>query len=309
MCGIVGLFAKTPEIEESLGVHLAGMLAQMDDRGPDSAGVAVYRDPAPSGWTKLTLFSPDPLQDWASLANELGNAFGASAEPTVRASHAVLAVEAEAAEAEAWVRQSHPGLRVMSAGQTIEIYKETGRPAKFVRQFALDDLHGTHALGHTRMATESRVTTEGSHPFSTGLDVCLVHNGSLSNHNRLRERLRHEGIDFQTENDTEVAAGYLAWRLREGASLEQALNGCLEDLDGFYTFLVGTMDGFAVLRDPIACKPAVLAETEDWVAMGSEWRAISVLPGAEDARAWEPAPGIVYAWERARVESSFQNGS
>jgi amidophosphoribosyltransferase len=151
------------------------------------------------------------------------------------------------------------------------------------------------------MATESRVTTAGSHPFSTGLDVCLVHNGSLSNHNRLREELRRQGIEFQTENDTEVAAGYLAWRLRGGASLEQALEGCLDDLDGFYTFLVGTADGFAVLRDPIACKPAVLAETEEWVAMASEWRAIAVLPGAADARAWEPAPGVVYAWERQKV--------
>jgi amidophosphoribosyltransferase len=145
------------------------------------------------------------------------------------------------------------------------------------------------------------VTTEGSHPFSTGLDLCLVHNGSLSNHNRLREKLRREGIEFQTKNDTEVAAGYLAWRLREGASLEEALEGCLADLDGFYTFLVGTADGFAVLRDPIACKPAVLAETDDWVAMGSEWRAISVLPGASEAQAWEPAPGVVYAWERQKV--------
>src|SRR3954454_15338513 len=189
----------------------------------------------------------------------------------------------------------------MSAGQAIEIYKETGRPEEFVRRFALEDFQGTHALGHTRMATESRVTTEGSHPFSTGLDLCLVHNGSLSNHNRLREKLRREGIDFQTENDTEVAAGYLAWRLRDGASLEQALEGCLGDLDGFYTFLVGTADGFGVLRDPIACKPAVLAETDDWVAMSSEYRAISVLPGASEARAWEPAPGTVYAWERAKV--------
>ena len=301
MCGIVGLFAKSAGIEETLGAHLGAMLAQMDDRGPDSAGVAVYRDPAPPGGSKLTLFSPDPLQDWDALALELENAFGGSAGATVRSSHAVLTVEAEAAEVEALVRQSHPELRVMSAGRTIEIYKETGRPAEFVRRFALDDLHGTHALGHTRMATESRVTTEGSHPFSTGLDVCLVHNGSLSNHNRLRERLRREGIEFQTENDTEVAAGYLAWRLREGATLEEALDACLADLDGFYTFLVGTADGFAVLRDPIACKPAVLAETDDWVAMGSEWRAISVLPGAETARAWEPDPGVVYAWERARV--------
>lgn len=301
MCGIVGLFSKSAEIEHGLGEHLAAMLAQMSDRGPDSAGVAVYRDPAPPGSSKLTLFSADPLQDWDALADELARAFGGSPEPNVRSSHAVLTVEAEAPEAEAWVRQAHPELRVMSAGQTIEIYKETGRPEEFVRQFALTDFRGTHALGHTRMATESRVTTEGSHPFSTGLDLCLVHNGSLSNHNRLRETLRREGIDFDTENDTEVAAGYLAWRLREGASLEQGLEGCLADLDGFYTFLVGTVDGFAVLRDPIACKPAVLAETDDWVAMASEWRAIAVLPGAEDARAWEPAPGIVYAWERAKV--------
>ena len=301
MCGIVGLFSKSPEIEGSLGEHLAAMLTQMSDRGPDSAGVAVYRDPAPLGSSKLTLFSADPLEDWEALAGELGKVFGGSPEPSVRSSHAVLVVEAGAAGAEAWVRRAHPELRVMSAGQTIEIYKETGRPEEFVRQFALAELHGTHALGHTRMATESRVTTEGSHPFSTGLDVCLVHNGSLSNHNRLRERLRREGIEFQTENDTEVAAGYLAWRLREGASLEEALERCLEDLDGFYTFLVGTADGFAVLRDGIACKPAVIAETDDWVAMASEWRAIAVLPGAAEAREWEPAPAVVYAWERAKV--------
>jgi methylamine---glutamate N-methyltransferase subunit A len=301
MCGIVGLFAKSGEIEEHLGAHVASMLEQMGDRGPDSAGVAVYRDPAPSGSSKLTLFSADELYDWDGLAGELRNAFGGSPEPDVRSSHAVFVVDADAGEAEAWVRRVHPDLRVMSAGQSIEIYKETGRPEEFVRRFDLADIRGSHALGHTRMATESRVTTEGSHPFSTGLDVCLVHNGSLSNHNRLRERLRREGIEFQTENDTEVAAGYLAWRLHQGASLQEALEDCLEDLDGFYTFLVGTADGFAVLRDPIACKPAVLAETDDWVAMGSEWRALSVLPGAAEARAWEPEPGIVYAWERQKV--------
>jgi amidophosphoribosyltransferase len=213
----------------------------------------------------------------------------------------VFVTDAEAATAEAWVREQRPDLRVMSAGEVIEIYKETGLPDEFARAFSLEDFRGTHALGHTRMATESRVTTEGSHPFSTGLDLCLVHNGSLSNHNRLRESLRREGIEFQTENDTEVAAGYLAWRLREGATLEQALEGCLSDLDGFYTFAVGTADGFAVLRDPIACKPAVLAETDDWVAMSSEWRAIAVLPGAADANAWEPEPAVTYVWEKAAV--------
>ncbi len=301
MCGIVGLFAKSPEIEESLGRHLAAMLAQMSDRGPDSAGVAVYRNDVSSSFGKLTLFSDDPLQDWEAIAGGLGKALGGSPTVSVRASHAVLAVDSDAAEAEAWVRRAHPELRVMSAGRTIEIYKETGRPEEFVRRFQLEELSGTHALGHTRMATESRVTTEGSHPFSTGHDVCLVHNGSLSNHNRLRERLRREGIEFQTENDTEVAAGYVAWRMREGASLTEALEGCLVELDGFYTFLVGTAEGFAVLRDPIACKPAVLAETDEWVAMASEWRAIAVLPGAAAARMWEPAPAVPYVWERARV--------
>jgi methylamine---glutamate N-methyltransferase subunit A len=230
----------------------------------------------------------------------LDSAFGAG-DPEVRASHAVMVVDADAADVEAWFGERYPEIRIMSAGQAIEIYKEEGSPRRFVERFALADMDGSHALGHTRMATESRVTTEHSHPFSTGLDLCLVHNGSLSNHNRLRIKLRREGIEFQTDNDSEVAAGYLTYRLREGASLEQALEGCLEDLDGFYTFAVGTADGFAVLRDPIACKPAVMAETDDWVAMASEYRAIAVLPGAEEARVWEPEPGRVYVWERARA--------
>ncbi len=301
MCGIVGLFAKSTEVEERLGAHLASMLAQMSDRGPDSAGVAVYRDPVTTGSSKLTLHSADPHERWDELGAALADEFGGSPEPHTRSSHAVVVVDAEAADVEEWVRVNRPDLRIMSAGSVIEIYKETGSPREFVRRFALDGLQGTHALGHTRMATESRVTTEGSHPFSTGLDLCLVHNGSLSNHNRLRENLRREGIEFQTENDTEVAAGYLSWRLREGAELEGALEGCLRDLDGFYTFAVGTADGFAVLRDPIACKPAVLAETDEWVAMGSEWRALAVLPGAADAEKWEPEPGVVYVWEKARV--------
>jgi amidophosphoribosyltransferase len=290
VCGIVGLFCKNPELEPQLGRYLSEMLVQMDQRGPDSAGVAIYRDPAPEGWSKLTLYSADPAMRWDAIEGDVLD---------VRARHAVVLVEGNAGEAEASVRQQHPDVRVMSAGRVIEIYKEIGRPRAFAEAFALRDFQGTHGLGHTRMATESRVTTEGSHPFSTGHDLCLVHNGSLSNHNRLREELRREGIEFQTENDTEVAAGFLTWRLREGDTLEQALESCLEALDGFYTFLVGTADGFAVLRDPIACKPAVIAETDDWVAMASEYRAIAVLPGAADARMWEPEPRVVYAWEKA----------
>jgi methylamine---glutamate N-methyltransferase subunit A len=300
MCGIAGLFSKSLDVSGGLGGHLGAMLLQLSDRGPDSAGVAFYRDPAPSGSSKLSLFSPDRDQDWEAVHGELAEVFGAG-EVERRATHAVIVVETDAGVAQAWVREHHPELRVMSAGQTIEIYKEKGSPREFIETFALDEMQGSHALGHTRMATESAVTTEHSHPFSTGLDLCLVHNGSLSNHNDLRRRLRKQGIQFETDNDSEVAAGYLTYRLREGATLEQALEGCLEDLDGFYTFAVGTADGFAVLRDPIACKPAVMAETDDWVAMASEYRAIAVLPGAEGATTWEPEPGRVYSWERAPV--------
>jgi methylamine---glutamate N-methyltransferase subunit A len=301
MCGIVGLFSKSGTVEERLGEHLGAMLAQMSDRGPDSAGVAFYRDPAPAGASKVSLYSPDPALDWGRVRDGLAREFGGDPVAEVRASHAVFVVDADAPTAQSWLHEHHPELRIMSAGERIEIYKEMGLPTDFVARFALGDVQGSHALGHTRMATESRVTTEHSHPFSTGLDLCLVHNGSLSNHNRLRAELRREGIAFQTDNDTEVGAGYLTWRLREGASLEQALEGCLEDLDGFYTFAVGTADGFAVLRDPVACKPAVMAETDDWVAMASEYRAIAVLPGAQDAAVWEPEPAKVYVWERERV--------
>jgi glutamate synthase domain-containing protein 1 len=271
------------------------MLEQLSFRGPDSAGVAFYREPAPAGSCKISLCAHADA-DWESIGAELGDAFEGASQPRVRATHALFVVDANAQEVQSWLAEEHPELRLMSAGGSIEIYKEAGRPGDFVRRFAIEQLDGSHALGHTRMATESRVTTEHSHPFSTGLDLCLVHNGSLSNHNRLRRKLAREGIQFQTDNDSEVAAGYLTWRLREGASLEQALEGCLSELDGFYTFAVGSADGFAVLRDPIACKPAVMAETDEWVAIASEYRAIAVLPGAEDAVSWEPEPGRVYSW-------------
>ncbi len=296
MCGIAGLYTKTPDLHASLGEHLSRMLEQLSFRGPDSAGVAFYREPAPSGSCKLTLCGIEGQAGWAEIGRQLADTFGGDPAPRMRATHATFVVNAEAASAQAWLAERHPDVRQMSAGSSIEIYKQAGPPSEFVRSFDIEGIDGTHALGHTRMATESRVTTEHSHPFSTGLDLCLVHNGSLSNHNRLRRRLRAEGIRFQTDNDSEVAAGYLTWRMREGATLEQALEGCLEDLDGFYTFAVGTADGFAVLRDPIACKPAVMAETDEWVAMASEYRAIAVLPGAEDAVTWEPEPGRVYSW-------------
>jgi glutamate synthase domain-containing protein 1 len=216
-----------------------------------------------------------------------------------RDTHAVVVVPAGQEDAvRRKLKEIAPALAVISSGRRMELYKEVGYPAAVAERFGFAQMSGTHAIGHTRMATESAVTTKGAHPFSTGTDQCLVHNGSLSNHNDLRRKLAHDGITFETDNDTEVAAGYLSWRMQQGMDLETALHAALSDLDGFYTFVVGTETGFAVLRDPIACKPAVMVETDAYVAFASEYRALAELPGIGEGRVFEPEPAKVYVWER-----------
>ena len=299
MCGIVGLYLKDQTLQENLGALFAPMLIEMTDRGPDSAGFAIYRDPVDQHETKFTLACDDPDTDWKALDTALETALKCQARLDVQGDHAVLVTDAEAFEVQTWLVEMRANIRVVGSGQRIEIFKKTGLPKDVVAQFELTSAHGSHAIGHTRMATESAVTTAGSHPFATGLDLCLVHNGSLSNHNHLRRKLERGGIVFQTENDTEVAAGFLTLQLRQGQSLHAALEAGLVELDGFYTFCVGTADGFAVVRDPFGCKHAVLAETEGWVAMATEYRAIAHLPGADTARIWEPEPHKIYTWGRA----------
>jgi amidophosphoribosyltransferase len=300
VCGIAGLFAKSPAVEASLGRLLGEMLEQLADRGPDSVGVAMYRDPVSSG-AKLSLMSGAAVTDWTDMARMMSSAVGATSVLADHGPHAVLHVDADAAVARAWLSEHALDVDVIASGNAIELHKQIGGPRTMLDSCGIHPLDATHGIGHTRMATESRVTTAGSHPFSTGDDLCLVHNGSLSNHNRVRRELRRHGLVFATENDSEVAAGYLMWRLQEGDTLVQALESALEHLDGFFTFAVGTSDGFAVLRDPIACKPAIMAETDAWVAIASEYRAIATLPGASEAEVWEPEPARVYSWSRAEL--------
>ncbi len=296
MCGIVGLFFKNPALRDQLGTRFATMLAGMADRGPDSAGLAVFHDPVPEPGCKLTLFAAEPEHDWEALGSALAAALGSTPRIDVRSNHAVVRIGGTADRAVDWLAANRPDIRVMGYGRLIEVFKDKGLPADIAERFGVGEMGGTHAIGHTRMATESAVTTEHSHPFIAAEDVCLVHNGSLSNHNRLRLRLQRRGLRFESDNDTEVAARYFAHRLNEGATLKEAMEAGLDDLDGFYTFAVGTADGFAVLRDAFACKPAVLAETDDWVAMASEFRSLAELPGVDGATIWEPEPSIVYTW-------------
>ncbi len=297
MCGIVGLFLKSEALEPQLGAMLSQMLGVMNDRGPDSAGFAVY-GAGDRTHIKLTL-RPNGDDGIHTIADDLSKKLGKPLSSSVRGSHLVLTIPLEDEQAvRGWLAANRPDIRVVGAGRRMELYKEVGLPSDVAQRFSLKDMAGTHGIGHTRMATESAVTTDGAHPFSTGIDQCLVHNGSLSNHNGVRRTLQRDGLTFQTENDTEVAAAYLTWRMRQGADLKSALEASLSDLDGFYTFVVGAESGFAVVRDPIACKPAVMAETAEYVAFGTEYRALVGLPGIENARMFEPEPAKVYVWER-----------
>jgi len=298
MCGIAGLFFKNGTHPEQLGPLFTPMLAKMESRGADSVGFAIYGDRAATGSHWLTL-GGDVRTDWAAITGWISERLGRSViEPQQHHTHAVYEVPQDSGSQLSELEAIFPVV-VMSTGTKMRIFKEAGSPTELLGLFGLSGFRSSHAIGHTRMATESAVITAGAHPFSTGEDFCLVHNGSLSNHHWIKRKLERQGLTFRTENDSEVAAGFLSWRLREGDSLEAAVEAALRDLDGFFTFCIGTANGFAVLRDPIACKPAVLVETDDYVAMASEYRSLADLPGASQGRIWEPAPGTVYAWEFA----------
>ena len=282
MCGIVGLHLRDPALYSQLGRLLVTMLGGVAERGPDSAGVAVYGDHrrCPAGYAAVSVLGPAPAVPDGVVTR--------AGETTVVAAPIPLDDLLDAVR----------GTRVVGAGTDVTVYKGTGRPLDLAVTYDLANVHGWQGLAHTRMATESRVDAEGCHPFSVGPDQCLVHNGSFANHATIRRELRAEGVEFDSENDTEVGARFVAARLAAGDTLEVALKALCARFDGFYTLLVTSADGFAVVRDAIACKPAIIAETDAWVAMASEFRALAELPGIDSARIWEPEPERVYAWAR-----------
>ena len=295
MCGIAGIFLIDQNLNSSLGRLLVTMLEPLSDRGPDSAGVAIYKE-ADENTMKVTVQSENPADDFFKLSENIKIQTGKNVIVEPIDSHAIIKLDVLDIPIVCDYLKNDTDIRVMSVGTKVEIYKEIGPPGEVLERFNVATMRGTHAIGHTRMATESKVTTLGAHPFSTGNDQCLVHNGSLSNHNNVRRAIEQSGFNFETENDSEVAAAYLTEKMKMGNNLEVALEMSLNDLDGFFTFVVGTENGFGVLRDKIACKPAVMAQTDKYVAFGSEFRALASLPGIEKADVWEPEPGVPYFW-------------
>ncbi|EME59284.1 glutamine amidotransferase [Rhodococcus sp. GXMU-t2271] len=295
MCGIVGLHLRDAALAPRLGSLLTGMLGQMVDRGPDSAGVALYGDPtfSPAGHTSVSLLGAAP-----DLAATVGAALGVSVTGIDLAPTTVLHAPVPAQLLADTVRAVDPGATLIGFGDDVTVLKGMGDPVALAERFGIPVASGWQGVGHTRMATESAVTAAGSHPFAVGPDQCLVHNGSFSNHLSVKRELEAEGVAFDSANDTEVGARFVAKHLAEGADLEKALRLLGDRFDGFYTLLVSTSDSFAVVRDPIACKPAIVAETDAYVAMASEFRALAGLPGIADAHIFEPEPERVYVWHR-----------
>lgn len=289
MCGIVGLHLRTPELYPRLGEMLSGMLGEMSDRGADSAGVAVYGDP---------VWSP-PGRGCVSVT-DIADApdLGADVDVVQVDSTYLLSASFSSEELLERVRQAYPDALIAGFGADLAVLKGVGHPRALTDAWGLAKAQGWQGVGHTRMATESAVTPSGCHPYTVGPQQCLVHNGSFANHATIRRDLRRAGIVFDSENDTEVGARFVAQQLAAGRDVETALKELCATFDGFYTLLVSNHDSFAVVRDAIACKPAVIAETTEWVAMASEYRALAGLPGVESAKIWEPEPEVVYAWTR-----------
>jgi len=289
------LMIKNPALRARLGELATPMLIGMTERGPDSAGLAVFTEPAPGEQRKFSLYSGAGSMDWASLRVSAVQDLG-SAALTVQANHAILSTTATPELVRMWLGNRFPTLHLLSVGRRIDLYKDIGAPAAVAERYDFAHLSGTHVVAHTRMATESAVTPAHAHPFTAGEDFCLVHNGSLSNPYQIRRKLEPRGIVFETDNDTEAATRFLEWRMREGDDLETALRNGFDELDGFYTFLMGTVDSLALVRDAFACKPAIVAETDDYVAVSSEFRSLAGLPGVKHAHLFEPKPEELYVW-------------
>lgn len=298
MCGIVGLHLRTPELYPRLGELLTGMLCEMGNRGSDSAGVAVYGDPTWSPPGRGTVSVTDLVADADTVASAVSGHLGSPVDVvTVDATHLLSADVTSAVLLDA-VKATYPLALIAGFGEDMAVLKGVGHPQTLTAAWGLAAAQGWQGVGHTRMATESAVTPAGCHPYTVGPEQCMVHNGSFANHATIRRQLRSQGIDFDSENDTEVGARFVAKQLADGRDIESALKELCATFDGFYTLLVSNRDSFAVVRDAIACKPAVIAETADWVAVGSEYRALAGLPGVEAAKIWEPEPEVIYAWTR-----------
>jgi methylamine---glutamate N-methyltransferase subunit A len=312
MCGIAGIIYR--DGAHPVGVEMTRMLQSMKHRGPDSTGYALYGPPqnGQNGVVmRYTLADANTPRDFdfedrlrkhqrdvLARIKAVGGRIADVEEETEYAHRVALEFDGDL-KLLTDIVESVPDAEVLSLGRSLEIIKDLGDAESVCKQYELDDFTGTHAIGHVRMATESDVDIAGAHPYWAYpfSDVAVVHNGQLTNYFQWKRRLERSGHRFMSECDSEIIAVYLAERMSEGMSLEEAMRQSLEDLDGVFTYIAVTDDALGVAKDEMAAKPLVLYESDDVVALASEEIAIRAVLDRE-IETHDPYEGEVMVWQR-----------
>ena len=312
MCGIAGLIHKGKKV--NIGEELRDMLQALKHRGPDSTGYALYGEGC-SGDYIMRFKVGENVAEGSSAVNEdesiykerkklvdqhiinLGANIYQEDQLTPYSFRYVIKYDKDLMEFSKKV-ESVEMTEILSLGKTLELVKDIGDATVVSNQYGLDKIKGTHAIGHSRMATESGVDIRSAHPFwgYPFSDVAVVHNGQLTNYWNNRRALENKGMRFMSECDSELIAVFLASKMRSGASLQEGMNDSLKELDGVFTYLVATKDSLGMAKDTMAAKPLVLYESDDLVAMGSEEIAIrTLLPQEIDT--YDPYDSEVKVWQ------------
>lgn len=304
MCGIAGYLSKQDD-PQPVGRIMLDMLTSLARRGPDSVGMALYRtEPAHRAacWIRL----PEDGDPEAHERTILAGLAVVAEVGAVERHHGLLRVElatnADAAAIRAAAEGGSREVEVVSLGHQLELMKQVGHPDDLQRSFAVEGFRGSHAIGHTRLSTESRVDLTHSQPFwARGVaDVATVHNGHITNYHRLRRMYEQRGARFFSENDSEVIGVYIADQLDRGLTLEEALEASLDDFDGSFTYLVASGDAMGYARDPFALKPLITVETDAYIAVANEELAIRAALGSAGV-AHEPSGHVFKVWRRSEL--------
>jgi len=313
MCGIAGLIHKGKTV--NIGKELQDMLQALKHRGPDSTGFALYGEGNSQGDYIMRFKVGENVAEGSSAVKEdksiydtrrkqvdkyisdLGGAIVKDEQLTPYSFRYVIKYDKDLMEFSKAI-ESVEMTEILSLGKTLELVKDIGDAAVVSKQYGLDKIKGTHAIGHSRMATESGVDIRSAHPFwgYPFSDVSVVHNGQLTNYWNNRRALENKGMRFMSECDSELIAVYLADKMRKGISLKDGMTDSLKELDGVFTYLVATKDSLGMAKDTMAAKPMVLYESDNLVAMGSEEIAIrTLLPQEIDT--YDPYEGEVKVWQ------------
>ncbi len=302
MCGIAGVMFKHTRAGLPAGEALIDMLDGCQHRGPDSTGFALYGEEKP-GELKLRFLVGEDGEADASVARirEILKDHGAEiiSDETVGNTYGVVVRNVNDVQKLAYDMEH--AAKVVSIGSSLDIRKDVGGAHDVDDRYHVRDFRGTHGLGHVRLATESDVKPEAAHPFwATGFsDVAIVHNGQITNYWKMRRRLERRGFEFNTDNDSELIAVYLADKLAQGVPLEEALKTSIDDLDGTFSFLVSTKDEIGYAKDRLAAKPMIMYENDDMIAIASEEVSLNRLFPGQALDTKEPPPGSYGTWSRS----------